>query len=198
MNYVHEIERLAARWWMVLLRGLLALAFAAVLVPAVGAMRFDYARVLASVFVQVSFGVYLFLASLLAIWLGITTLPRDHWPISVGHSALLVLLSWWFFTMNSSSIVPLAVLVAIHAVVAGTTELRLAMHLRRHQFQSNALFVAGFLSYVAAIAVLALHGHPARIALATSAYAALFGAELVAAAFRLRALRNRALHSTSA
>jgi uncharacterized membrane protein HdeD (DUF308 family) len=198
MKFVHEVERLSAFWWIVLLRGLLALAFAGLIYPAAGAMRFDYGRILASLFVQASFGLYLLLASLLSIWLGVATLQRRHWPITIGHAALLVALAWWFITTKSSSIVPLAVLAAIHALSVGTTEITLAAHLRRHHLQSYALFAAGILSWCAAIAVVTLHERSVTVARLISAYAGLFGVALMAAAFQLRAIRRHVWRSTNA
>ena len=198
MSVVQRAERLSAWWWIVLLRGILALGLAAIIFPAAGVMRTSFGVALASFFVQSCFGVYLFLASLLSIWLTVATIPRSHWPFSLGHSAFLILLAWWFVAADSSSIVPLAVLVAIHAAAVGATEMSFATHLRGHRLQSTALFAAGLLSFCAAVTLLALHGRPPAIARVISGYAGLFGIALVVAAFQLRAIRGHVVKLTSA
>src|ERR1044071_8126869 len=59
VQLIHDVERLSEYWWLVLLRGLLALGFAAAIWIATGVLDFHYGSAIALVFIQACFGSYL-------------------------------------------------------------------------------------------------------------------------------------------
>jgi uncharacterized membrane protein HdeD (DUF308 family) len=193
MKILHDVERLSEYWWLVLLRGLLALVFAAAVWVATGVLHFDYGPAIALVFIQACFGSYLLIAGLFSITLGILVLRHRHWPVTVLHSALLLLLAAWLMFSEADTIVPLAALVAAHAVIGGMGEISLARHMRRHQLQGAALMVTAVFSFGAAAALVFEMRNVERLIVVTSAYATVFGVVLIATSFQLRSLRRQAL-----
>ena len=192
MKIIHDVERLSEYWWLVLLRGLLALVFAATVWLATGVLHFAYGDAIGLVFIQACFGSYLLIAGLFSITLGIMVLRNRHWPVTLMHSLLLLLLAGWLMFFDSDSIVPLAALVAVHAVVGGMGELALARHMRRHQVQGAALIAAAMFSFGAAVALVMGMRSVERMVVVTSVYATVFGVVLIATSFQLRSLRRQA------
>ena len=198
MKILHDVERLSEYWWLVLLRGLLALVFAAAVWVATGVLRFDYGPAIALVFIQACFGSYLLIAGLFSITMGMLVLRHRHWPVTLLHSTLLLILAGWLMFSEADTIVPLAALVAAHAVIGGMGEISLARHLRRHQLQGAALVATAIFSFaVAAVLVLQMR-NVERLVVVTSVYATVFGVVLIATAFQLRSLRRQAMSSAAA
>jgi len=197
MKILQDVDRLSEYWWLVLLRGLFALAFAAAVWVATGVLHFDYGPAIALVFIQACFGSYLLIAGLFSITLGMLVLRHRHWPFTLLHSALLLALAAWLMFSDADTIVPLAALVAAHAVVGGMGEVSLARHMRRHQLQGVALVAAAAFSFAAAAGLVLNLRQVERVVVITSAYAAVFGVVLIATSFQLRSLRRQAMASAA-
>ncbi|MBI2677853.1 MAG: hypothetical protein HYX28_03635 [Candidatus Koribacter versatilis] len=198
MKIIHDVERLSEYWWLVLLRGVFALAFAAVVWVATGVLRLDYGQSIGLVFIEACFGGYLLVAGLFSISMAVMVLRDHHWPVTVVHSALLLALAAWLMYSDADPIVPLAALVAVHAVVSGMGEISLARRMRRHQMQGAALVGAALFSFGAAVVLVLEMRNVERLIVVTSAYAAVFGAVLIATSFQLRALRRQAMSAAQA
>ncbi len=198
MQLLHDFEQLSEYWWIVLLRGLIALAFAASIWVATGVMDFNGASSIAIVFIQACFGSYLLVSGLFSIGLAVVVLRQRHWRVTVIHSALLIALAGWLLYSEGDNIAPLAILVALHAGLSGMGEISLARHMRRHQLQSAVLFAAGAFSIVSAIVLVVQLTHMERLVLVTAVYAAVFGSVLIGTSFQLRSIRRQAEASAEA
>lgn len=198
MQLLHDFEQLSEYWWIVLLRGLIALAFAASIWVATGVMDFNGASSIAVVFIQACFGSYLLVSGLFSIGLAVVVLRQRHWRVTVIHSALLIALAGWLLYSEGDNIAPLAILVAIHAGLSGMGEISMARHMRRHQLQSAVLFAAGVFSIVSAIVLVVQLTHMERLVLVTAVYAAVFGSVLIGTSFQLRSIRRQADASAEA
>jgi uncharacterized membrane protein HdeD (DUF308 family) len=192
MKLLHDFEQLSEYWWIVLLRGLIALAFAASIWVATGVMDFHYGSSIAVVFIQACFGSYLLVAGLFSIGLAVVVLRQRHWPVTVVHSILLIVLAIWLLYSEGENIAPMAILVAVHAGLSGAGEISLARHMRRHQVQSAVLFAAGGFSLVSAVVLVLQLQHMERLVLVTAVYAAVFGTVLIGTSFQLRSIRRQA------
>ncbi len=198
MKILHDVERLSEYWWLVLLRGLLALVFAAIVWVATGVLHVDYGPAIALVFIQACFGSYLLIAGLFSITLGMLVLRHRHWPVTLLHSTLLLVLAGWLMFSEADNIVPLAALVAAHAVIGGMGEISLARHMRRHQLQGAALVATAMFSFGAAAALVLAMRNVERLIVVTSVYATVFGVVLIATSFQLRSLRRQAMAAAEA
>src|SRR3954463_1379638 len=190
MKIIHDVERLSEYWWLVLLRGVFALVFSAAVWVATGVLHFDYGSSIALVFITACFGTYLLVAGLFSITMSVLVLRQRHWPLTLLHSAMLICLAIWLMYSDGNTLVPLAALVAVHAVIGGMGELSLARHLRRHHMQSAALIAAAVFSFIAAGALLVEMRQAERLVLVTSVYAAVFGVVVIGTSFQLRSLRR--------
>jgi uncharacterized membrane protein HdeD (DUF308 family) len=197
MKILHDVERLSEYWWLVLLRGLVALAFAAAVWIATGVLRFDYGGSIALVFIQACFGSYLLVSGMFAITISVLVLRQRHWPVTALHAALLMALAAWLLYSEADTIAPLAALVAVHAVLGGMGEISLARHMRRHQLQGAALLAAAVFSFGAATALLLAMHDVERLVVVTSAYAAVFGVVVIGTSFQLRSVRRQAMRDAS-
>lgn len=193
MKLLHDVEQLSEYWWMVLLRGIVALLFAASIWVATGVLELSYGTSIGIVFIQACFGSYLLIAGLFSIGMAVLVLKQRHWTVTAVHSALLLALAAWLLYSEADTIAPLAALVAVHAVLSGVGEISLARHMRRHQLQSAALFAAGLFSLAAAVVLVTQLHQTERLVLITAVYAGVFGVVLIAAAFQLRVIRKQAL-----
>src|SRR3954463_13279017 len=190
MKIIHDVERLSEYWWLVLLRGVLALVFAAAVWVATGVLHFDYGPSIALVFIQACFGSYLLIAGLFSITMAMLVLRDRHWPVTALHSTLLLVLAGWLMFSEGDTIVPLAALVAVHAFIGGMGELSLARHMRRHQLQGAALVATAVFSFAVATVLVVEMRNVERLVIVSSAYATVFGFVLIATAFQLRWLRR--------
>jgi uncharacterized membrane protein HdeD (DUF308 family) len=197
MKLLHDIEQLSEYWWMVLLRGVVALLFAASIWVATGVLDLRYGTSIGLVFIQACFGGYLLVAGLFSIGMAVLVLKQRHWTVTAIHSVLLLALALWLLYSEADTIAPLAVLVALHAALSGAGEISLARHMRRHQLQSAALFGAGLFSLAAAVVLVTQLHQLERLVLITAVYAGVFGVVLIATSFQLRVIRRQALASAA-
>ena len=198
MKLLHDVERLSEYWWLVLLRGALALGFAAAVWVATGVLDFHYGSTIALVFIQACFGSYLLVAGLFSIVMSVLVLRQSHWGATLLHAAFLIALAAWLLFSDADTLAPLAVLVAVHAVLGGMGELSLARRMRRHQLQSFGLLGAAIFSFACAVALLLEMRNIERLVVVTAVYAAVYGAVVIATAFQLRSVRRQAQRDVAA
>jgi uncharacterized membrane protein HdeD (DUF308 family) len=198
VQLIQDVERLSEYWWLVFLRGLLAVVFAAAVWVATGVLDFHYGGAIALVFIQACFGSYLLIAGLFSITISVVVLRQSHWRATLMHSAFLILLAAWLLFSEADAIAPLAALVAVHAVLGGMGEISLARRLRRHQIQSAALLAAAVFSFGAATMLLLEMRNIERLVLVTAVYAAVFGVVLIGTSFQLRSVRKHAARDAGA
>jgi uncharacterized membrane protein HdeD (DUF308 family) len=173
------LEAFAKNWWVLLIRGILAVLFAV--------MAFTFPG-LTLVTLVLLYGVYAFADGLTAIWVGGTA--RAWWFVLLG--ILGVGVGICTFIYPGITAVALLYLIAAWAVVRGVFEIVTAIQLRKEISNEWLLVIAGVLSVLFGVALVA---NPAAGALAVvwiiGTYALIFGLMMIALAFRLRGLSRR-------
>ncbi len=182
------LEDMADNWWVVLLRGLVAVIFGILAFASPGA------TLLALVFV---WGVYAIVDGAFALYLTYLAARqgRRWWPYLieglVGIGAGVLTLAWPEVTALA-----LLYLIAAWAIVTGIVEIIAAIDLRKQIPNEWALGLSGLLSVIFGVLVAV---QPDAGALAVvwliGAYALLFGITLIALAFRMRSMGKR-LHAS--
>ncbi len=174
------ISRLAAHWWVPLVRGLIAIVFG------IAVLAFPIAA--AGVFV-LFFGAFVLADGVLNI---VTALRFAHpssgsWWMVLVQGVFGILIGLTTFFLPGLTAATLGVLVAVWAIVTGVLEIAAAFRLRRNVPGEIFLIISGILSVVVGawlliFPVVALIGLTFLIGL----YAIAGGVALVALAWRLR------------
>ncbi|HZS03295.1 MAG TPA: HdeD family acid-resistance protein [Blastocatellia bacterium] len=170
------LDAFAKNWWVLLVRGILAVLFAI--------MAFTFPG-LTLVTLVLLYGVYALADGLTAIWVG--GQARAWWFVLLG--VLGVFVGICTFIYPGITAVALLYLIAAWAVVRGVFEIVTAIQLRKEISNEWLLIAAGILSVLFGVALVA---NPAAGALAMvwiiGAYAFIFGMVVIVLAFRLRGL----------
>jgi uncharacterized membrane protein HdeD (DUF308 family) len=173
------LDAFVKNWWVLLIRGILAVLF--------GIMAFTLPD-LTVVTLVLLYGVYAFADGLTAIWVG--GRARAWWFVLLG--VLGVVVGVITFIYPGITAVALLYLIAAWAVVRGVFEVVTAIQLRKEINNEWMLVIAGVLSVLFGLALVA---NPAAGALAVvwiiGAYAFIFGLMMIVLAFRLRGLSRR-------
>lgn len=189
-----DLHRVSSFWLIVMLRGLVGIAFAAVAFYAAGAMGDRVGEVLGSVFIIASFAVYLVIANALSIWLAVSAFRSRHWPLTVVHAALLFAVAWWCLFAVGVTLKTIAFFAVAHALIAGIAEGALGYRLRRHTVRSELLTFAAVISWAVAVAIILNRGDARHMTLLLAFYAAFVGTLFVALAVELRRLQAHHRH----
>jgi uncharacterized membrane protein HdeD (DUF308 family) len=170
------LEAFVRNWWVLLIRGILAVLF--------GIMAFTLPD-LTVVTLVLLYGVYAFADGLTAIFVGASA--RAWWFVLLG--VLGVGVGIFTFIYPGITAVALLYLIAAWAVVRGVFEIVTAIQLRKEISNEWMLIIAGILSVLFGVALVA---KPAAGALAVvwiiGTYAFIFGLMMIVLAFRLRGL----------
>jgi uncharacterized membrane protein HdeD (DUF308 family) len=173
------LDAFAKNWWVLLIRGILAVLF--------GIMAFTLPD-LTLITLVLLYGVYALADGLSAIWVG--GQARAWWFVLLG--ILGVVVGVFTFVYPGITAVALLYLIAAWAVARGVFEIVTAIQLRKEISNEWLLIIAGILSVLFGAALVA---NPAAGALAVvwiiGAYAFVFGLMMIALAFRLRGLSGR-------
>jgi uncharacterized membrane protein HdeD (DUF308 family) len=169
-------DAFARNWWVLLIRGILAVLFAVMAFTLPG---------LTLVTLVLLYGVYALADGLTALFVGGSA--RAWWLLLAG--VLGVIISICTFIYPGITAVALLYLIAAWAIVRGVFEIVTAIQLRREISNEWLLIIAGILSIIFGVALVA---NPAVGALAVvwiiGAYAFVFGLMMIVLAFRLRGL----------
>ena len=177
------INALLGNWWLILVRGVAAILFAA--------LAFIWPGITLTALVYL-FGAYAIVDGLVGLWLGgvAASANRRSWPFVVGGIAGIAA-GVLAFVRPDAMALALVYLIAAWAIVTGITEIVAAIELRKVIDGEWALGLAGILSIVFGILV---GVQPAAGALALiwliASYALLFGIVLIVLAFRVRGLQS--------
>ena len=178
------INALLGNWWMLLVRGLAGVLFAAL------AIVWPGITLTALVFL---FGAYAVVDGVFALWLGgvAAQANRRWWPFllegiaGIGAGVLS-------FVAPGAVALALVLLIAAWAIVTGIAEILAAIELRKVIDGEWVLGLAGILSVVFGILVAAQPGAGALALIwVIAGYALLFGIMLIVLAFRVRGLQSR-------
>jgi uncharacterized membrane protein HdeD (DUF308 family) len=178
------VERLSRYWWVVALRGLLAVLFGVALIvwPGIGLG-----------ILVLLFGAYALVDGVFALAHAFGSNDERHrWAHViegiVGIAAGIVTFAWPGITA-----LVLLYVIAAWAIVTGVLELVAAFRLRAHIENELWLGLGGVLSILFGLLLFIAPGAGAlAVVWIIAAYAILFGITLVALAFRLRGLGSRA------
>jgi uncharacterized membrane protein HdeD (DUF308 family) len=176
------LKPLADNWWLILLRGLLAIVFGliALIFPGIALLSFVWI-----------FGVFAFVDGIFSIGAAITggTMAPRWWLIIVGLAGIAVGILAVAWPDRTALI--LLIFIGAWAVVRGLFEIVGALSVRRHMENEWMLIAAGALSVLFGAVVLIAPGAGALALLwLIGAYAIVFGLMMVGFAFRLRTHRH--------
>ncbi len=167
------------RWWILLLRGLVAIAFGALIWVQPGI------SLLALVLL---FGAYAMVDGILAVWTAIAGRKgHEHWVVLLIGGLLGVGIGVMTFVIPGLTALALLFYIAIWAVATGVLEIVAAIYLRKEIKSEWWLILAGFASVVFGVLLMA---RPAAGALAVlwliGTYAIIFGVLFVILSFKAR------------
>lgn len=170
------LDALTKNWWILLVRGILAVLF--------GLLAFVLPGI-TLVALMLLFGVYVFADGLTALWVGATC--RRWLLVLLGLVGIGV--GVYTFIAPQNTALALLYLIAVWAMVRGILEVIVAMQLRREGVGEWTLILGGIVSVVLG---LALFASPQAGALAMiwliGTCALVFGALTMVLAFRVRGL----------
>jgi uncharacterized membrane protein HdeD (DUF308 family) len=181
---MYAVRTLAAHWWIVLLRGVVALIF--------GALIFAFPLNALAAFVIV-FGAYALVDGLFAIVAALRLAHPDsgRWWALLQQGIAGVAAGGLTFFWPQITALSLGILVAVWAFVTGFLEIGAAIRMRKDVPNEILLFVTGLIS-IALGAYLAFQPFVALLASVwvIGAYAIVTGIVLVVLSFRLRGLKT--------
>ncbi len=184
------VERIARGWWVLAVRGGLALLFGilAILMPQ-----------FAAVALVTLFGVYAFVDGVFALLTAARfTHTDERWGLLIVEGVVGVVIGIVSLAHLAATALALVYLVAVWAILTGAVEIAAAVRLRRVIAGELALGALGVVSLLLGIGMLAApRAGLAVIVWMIGAYALLFGIGLLSLAWRLRGMntdheRNRA------
>jgi uncharacterized membrane protein HdeD (DUF308 family) len=170
---------LAHNWWMLLLRGALALVF--------GLLCAAYPGVTLIV-MKIMFGAYALLDGILALASSISAAGvRPRWRSTILEGAAGIFLGLLILVWAGITAFGLLYLIGVWAIITGIFEITAALRLRQHFTNEWLLIMCGAASVIFGLLILVI---PSAGVLAVvwwvGAYSIFFGMAFVALAFRLR------------
>ena len=170
---------LARNWWLLLLRGILAVLF--------GLMAFAWPA-LTLVTLVLLYGAYAFVDGLTAIWVAVSS---RAWGLLFFGILGLIVGVYTFFYPGVTAIV-LLYLIAAWAFVRGIFEIVTAIQLRKEISYEWALILSGLISIIFGIVLVSNPGAGAlAMVIVIGAFALMFGVMTIVLAFRVRGLPRR-------
>lgn len=170
---------LARNWWLLLIRGILAVLF--------GLVAFAWPA-LTLVTLVLLYGAYAFVDGLTALWVGVSS--RAWGVLFFGLLGVGVGI-YTFFYPGVTAIV-LLYLIAAWALVRGAFEIVTAIQLRKEISYEWALVVSGLISIIFGIVLFANPGEGAlAMVVVIGAFALMFGVVMIVLAFRVRRFPKR-------
>ena len=178
------MKPLADNWWLMLLRGIVAILF--------GILALVYPGITLVTFVWV-FGAFAFVDGIFSIGAAIrggTMMPR-WWLVIVGLAGIAAGIAAVVWTGMTALLI--LTFIGIWSIIRGVFEIAGAIRVRQHIDNEWMLIGAGLLSILFGIIVLIAPGAGALALLwLIGAWAIVSGVMLVGFAFRLRGLRDKA------
>lgn len=177
------LQQVSSQWWILLLRGLLAIALG------VAALLFPAAMALA---IALLFGAYALIDGIIAIVASLRMAhPDGHWWWLLVEGIIGVVFGAAALVWPAISLLALVFLMAFWALATGVTAITTAWRLRTVVRGEWLWIVGGILSIVFGVAVLLAPGFGAlALVLIFAWYAIFFGIAFVGIAFRLRSHRT--------
>ena len=174
------LSKLAENWWLLLLRGLAAIAFGVIAFfwPGITLLSLTYL-----------WGAYAFADGVLSLWAAITGQGGDtslRWWLALSGVVSILAAAVAFFWPGITALV-LLMFIAAWAIAIGVLEIYAAVQLRKVIENEWWLILSGLLSIAFGVAMFAWPGAGALAAIWMIAWFAIFfGCLLVGVAFRLK------------
>jgi uncharacterized membrane protein HdeD (DUF308 family) len=186
------IRTLINNWWLLLLRGAFALAFAVFIFFFEPLFRSAFLRPVAYTGVAVAFGVLAMVTGIITVFAALTN--QTHWRdlstllaegLTITSGGLVIIL------VPSITIAEVILIIAATALVVGILEIMTGTHVRRHVKDEWFLIAAGLVAVVFSIFLFVDRGQSISTLLDWIAlFSAANGLAMVALALRLHALRH--------
>lgn len=182
---------LAHNWWMLLLRGLLALVF--------GLLCVAYPGVTLTV-MKIMFGAYALLDGILALASSIYTAKgRPRWRSTLLEGAAGSFLGLLILIWTDITAFGLLYLIGVWAIITGVFEMAAAIRLRQHFTNEWLLIMSGAASVIFGLLILVIpHAGVLAVVWWIGTYSIFFGMAFTALALRLRRWVARAAESRAA
>ena len=179
---------LSRSWWLVLLRGLAAIAF--------GVLAWFQPGISLAAMVLL-FGAYSMADGILGVWTAIAGRgDHEYWWVLLIQGLLGIGIGVLTFIAPALTALALLYYIAIWAIATGVLEIVEAIRLRKEIQGEWLLIVAGIASVLFGVLLIV---HPGAGALTViwliAAYAFVFGVLLVVLAFKVRSSLGRVVHS---
>jgi uncharacterized membrane protein HdeD (DUF308 family) len=177
------VDLLARNWWLVGLRGLVALAF--------GLLTLFNPTITLAVLILL-FGAYALVYGAFTVFAAVANRRGEpYWGALLLAGLLSVVLGILTFMMPGVTAVVLLYFIAAWAIVIGVLEIVAATRLRKAITGEWLMILGGVLSVVFGVALVLYPGAGAlAVTLWIGAYAAVFGVLMILLAFRLRGWRR--------
>ena len=171
------VDELARHWWVMALRGLVAVVF--------GVLAFVWPGITLAVLV-LFFGAYALVDGILAIFVAVRGGTDHRWFLGL-EGVVGVLAGLVAFVFPGVTALALLYIIAFWAVLTGVLEVVAAVRLRRAISNEWGLIIGGVLSVLFGIVLIAAPGAGAlAVVFVIGAYAVLFGVTLLMLSWRLR------------
>ena len=165
---------LSRKWWLLLIRGILAVLF--------GFMAFAWPT-LTLVTLVLLYGAYAFVDGLTAIWVGASS---RAWGVLL-FGILGVIVGIYTFFYPGVTVIALLYLIAAWALVRGILEIVTAIQLRKEISYEWVLVISGLISIIFGVVLVANpRGGALAMILVIGAFAFAFGVMMIVLAFRVR------------
>jgi uncharacterized membrane protein HdeD (DUF308 family) len=183
-----DLTWLAKNWWAVALRGVAALVF--------GILTFITPGMTLA-FLVALFGVYAIVEGVLSVIAAVRARGDEQpWWLLLLEGLVSIAAGVVTFIWPGLTALVLVYVIAAWAVITGVIEIAAAVALRKQILGEGWLILSGILSVVFGAVLMVAPGAGAlALVLWIGAYAIVFGALLIALAFRLRGLRDAPRHA---
>jgi uncharacterized membrane protein HdeD (DUF308 family) len=189
------LKTLIQNWWLLALRGVLALALAAAAFTMRSSADTFTLREFAMKGMVVFFGMLAVAAGACTAGAGIWNSSKGKWWLLILDGLVLGALGFILILANRFSFHTLTQIIAVLAAIIGVVEVAAATHLRRHMPDEWFLALAGIASIGFAIAFLLVHGEEAASMFTwLGAYSGFSALCMLGLALRLRRLRSSIHH----
>jgi uncharacterized membrane protein HdeD (DUF308 family) len=173
--------QMSSSWRLVVLRGVLAIAF--------GLAALVWSRLTVGALV-ILFGIFALMQGTLAVAAAIKDRDRGRWWLLLLEGIAGILIGFCAFLWPALTAVALLVIIAVWAIVTGIFEIALAVQIRKEVTGEWLLALAGILSVLIGVMLMANPGAGAlALVWLIGVYAIMFGILLVFLGFRLRRTR---------
>lgn len=186
------LRDLVHSWWLLHIRGILAVTFGGFLLFLAGTMDGFFTSTVALVGVLLMFIFYLIASGALSIAAAFKSFAGHErfWTTTV-HGSIMLALGIWLLLSSQLTVMWLVWFTVANAVGSGLLEVIVAHTIRRH-VDSMLLTIAGAISVaIATLLIFARNAHESTIVSVLGFYAIFYGAVLVMFSLRLHGISRR-------